>query len=170
TDFQVCAPNRHSWLFAHTAIQQAESPLAHRQACLCSVRLGWERLLSSQRRSEGIRRNVVASITRSSRRRRRWAVTKETALLDDLHHFRRHHFLPTAVTGLQFGERVRRENLEVLRMIIGDFGDEIVIHDELEKRLQVGSDRDLTGRNDFAASFVDHWINVEFKRTLEHPP
>ena len=27
TDFQVCAPNRHSWLFAHTAIQQAESPL-----------------------------------------------------------------------------------------------------------------------------------------------
>src|SRR5438874_10714958 len=106
----------------------------------------------------------------SGRRGRGWAVTKETALLDDLHHFRRHHFLPTAVTGLQFGERVRRENLEVLRMIIGDFGDEIVIHDELEKRLQVGSDRDLTGRNDFAASFVDHWINVEFKRTLEHPP
>src|SRR5438477_3685498 len=94
---------------------------AHRQACLCSVRFGRARLRRAKEQS--------------GRRGRGWAVTKETALLDDLRHFRRHHFLPTAVTSLQFGERVRRENLEVLRMIIGDFGDEIVIHDELEKRL-----------------------------------
>src|SRR5438477_12426716 len=111
-----------------------------------------------------MRRRVFPSIRRSGRRRRGWAVTKETALLDDLRYFRRHHFLPTAVASLQLGERVWRENLEVLRMIIGDFGDEIVIHDELEKRLQVGSDFDLAGSNDLAASFVDHWINVEFER------
>ena len=70
-------------------------------------------------------------------------------------------FSQAAVTGLQFGKRVRRENREVFRVIIGDFDDEIVIHNELEKRLQVGSDLDLAGSNDFATPFVDHRIHVE---------
>ena len=34
----------------------------------------------------------LASIILSGRRSRGWAVTKKTALLDDLRHFRRHHF------------------------------------------------------------------------------
>src|SRR6266403_5407678 len=111
----------------------------------------------------------LASIILSGRRGRGWAVTKKTTLLDDLRHFRRHHSFPSAVTGLQFGKRVGWENREVFRVIIGDFDDEIVIHNELEKRLQVGSDLDLTRGNDFATPFVDHRINIEFKRTFEHP-
>ena len=103
----------------------------------------------------------LASIILSGRRGRGWAVTKKTALLDDLRHFRRYHFFPSAVTGLQFGKRVRWENREVFRVIIGDFDDEIVIHNELEKRLQVGRNFDLAGSNDFAAPFVDHRIHVK---------
>src|SRR4029077_19586737 len=90
---------------------------------------------------------------KSGRRGRGWAVTKKTALLDDPRHFRRYHFFPSAVTGLQFCKRIRWENRKVFRVIIGDLDDEIVIHNELEKRLQVRSDLDLAGSNDFAARF-----------------
>ena len=61
------------------------------------------------------------------------------------------------------------ENLEVFRVKIGNFDDEIVIHDELEKCLQVGSDLNPARGKDFATPFVDHRINVESERTLEHP-
>ena len=43
-----------------------------------------------------------------------------------------HHFLPIAVAALQFHQCVGRKDFEIFRMIIGDFDDEIVVHDESE--------------------------------------
>ena len=45
-------------------------------------------------------------------------VAEKPAFLDDPRHFRRHHRLPMRITFLQFGERVRRMDVQIMRIII----------------------------------------------------
>src|SRR6266542_4326331 len=92
----------------------------------------------------------------------RSAVTKKFAFFDDLHHLRRDHSLPAAVSRLQFSQRVRRMNSQVFGMIISDLLNVLIVDQISEQRTKIRRDVDLFCADDLSSAFIDHWVNVKF--------
>src|SRR5207302_7613935 len=103
---------------------------------------------------------VISGLGRLSGNRS--AVTKKLALLDDVHDFRRNHLLPTAIAGLQFCQHARGMNSQVLRMIVGNFLDVLIVDQILEQRSKVGCDLASLCGDDLSSRLVDNGLTLKF--------
>ena len=61
-------------------------------------------------------------------------------------------------------------NAEIVRIVIRDLLDELVVDQVMEKRAQIGRDVDLRRRDQLPGFLVHHRINVELEPALKHAP
>src|SRR4030095_7172855 len=92
----------------------------------------------------------------------RSAVAEKFALFNDVGDFSWNPLLPSAVSGLQLRQHVGRMNPQILVMIISDLLNVLIVGQIPKQRAQIGSDLDLSCRDDLSAGFINHRINVQF--------
>ena len=91
----------------------------------------------------------------------RSAVAEKFPLFNHVCHLRWNHSLPVAVSGLQFAQHVRWMNSQILRMIVGNLVDVLIVDQISKQRAKISCDFDLRCADDLSSRLIDHWINIK---------
>src|SRR5690349_6380817 len=86
----------------------------------------------------------------------RSAVAEKFVLLNYVHNFRRDHALPAAYSRFQFGYDVWRMHSQILRMVIGDFLDVLIVDQIPKQGAKISRDFDLRCGNELSVRLINH--------------
>src|ERR1041384_1915128 len=92
----------------------------------------------------------------------RSAIAEKFVVLNRLHDLRWNHSLPTTVSRLQFSQDVWRMNSQILRMIIGDLLDVLIVEQVSKQRAKISHDFDLCCGNKLSGRLINHRVNIKF--------